>query len=191
MNSFKNLFIKIKRFFKNLPNKKHHLDFWVAVLSIPVLLTVVLTNVINLQNRNVKATPTPTPVQKTVQNPIIIEKTANQALPTNANCIKQIGAISIDDPQEEEVVKNNPVCITISYDDSKYCSVVWSYSINGGDWSSYSNSSPCIYNLPTGQTKFDLKVQSTASQNETTTLTRNFDYEGTSTTTASSSANLQ
>ena len=145
----------------------------------PVLTLVIYTNVTNIQKN--KESPTPTPVQ-TVEKPIIIEKMIDsgknpEVIPTSSpNCQKQIGPVSISFPSEGEVVKDNPVCIIIKYDDPKFCSVVWSYRINNGSWSEYNSNSVCLYDMPKGNVKFDLRVQSTASQDQTT-LTRNFEYE--------------
>ena len=189
MNFIKSIFFKAIKFFKNLPKKKHHLDFLIATLSVPVLALAVYTSVINIQKSK---TPLPTPTV-TVEKPIIIEKITgsdsniqnSSSSPTPVpGCIKKVGPISVTNPSEGDVVKDNPVCINISYDDPEYCSVVWSYRINGGSWSSYTGNSPCIYNPPKGQIKFELRVQSTAAQTQTTSLTRNFSYEGTSTTSA-------
>ncbi|MCL4417482.1 MAG: hypothetical protein M1365_12460 [Actinobacteria bacterium] len=97
-----------------------------------------------------------------------------------ANCKKTVGPISISYPSEGETVSDNPVCITIKYDDPNYCSVVWSYRINNNTWSDYSNNSACLYNLSKGEVKFDLRIQSTVSQDQTKSLSRTFNYQGTS-----------
>ncbi len=166
---------------KKISSKKHHLDFITAVLTIPVLLSVIILNYSNLQNLKNKnsITPTPTPVEKIIVVPQQNQKTQNQTpSPTSATCTKDIGPVSISSPSESETVTDNPVCITISYNDPSYCSVVWSYRINNGNWSDFSSNNPCIYNLPSGNVKFDLRVQSTVTQKETD-LTRNFVYQGT------------
>lgn len=173
-----NLFHRIKTWVKQLPNKKHHLDFIAALLSIPVLLTVVTTNIINLQNKS-KPQETTTKQEK----PIIIQ---NQDQPkftpkatdaTPSVCKKEVGPISISYPEENQTVSDNPVCITIKYDNTNYCSVVWSYRINGGSWSNYSSNSVCLYNVPKGNVKFELRAQSTVSEDQTS-ITRNFVNEG-------------
>ena len=48
---------KTKRWYRALPDKKRYLEFITALLTIPVLLTVAISNVMNLRQN--KATPTP------------------------------------------------------------------------------------------------------------------------------------
>lgn len=175
---------RFKRFIRLFP-KKHHVEYVTGLISVPVLLTAIALNIINLQNNNKKnQTPTPTASQK----PIIIEisgspdKTAST--PTDIpSCKKEVGPISITSPAEGAIVSDNPVCVSIKYNDANYCSVVWSYKINDGAWSDYNSNSPCLYNVPSGNVKFSLRVQSTVSQ-DTANIERNFTYKGT----ASSSA---
>jgi hypothetical protein len=185
---------KISREFKRAMHtfpKKHHVEYITALLSIPVLLSVIALNYFNLQNTT-KKTPSPSTSAKN-QQPIIIEVTQPitkngqppTATPTDTpTCNKTVGPISITSPKEGEVVTDNPVCFNIQYDNENYCSVVWSYRINGGQWSDYNSNAPCIYNLPNGPTTFDLRIQSTVSE-DTGSLTRNFIYNGTSQTTPS------
>ncbi len=193
--------------FKNLPDKKHHLDFLAALLSIPVLLSVILlnyTNLNNLQKSKTSLTPVPTASVSTspTQQIIVVPQDNNaqqqsspSAILTPASCQKAIGPVSITYPAEGQTVSDNPLCVNISYDNTNYCSVVWSYSINGGPWSNFTGNNPCIYNLPNGNVKFNLRVQSTVVQTEVG-LTRNFVYGGSVVATptpspASSSAVLQ
>ena len=49
---------KIKKWYRNLPDKKRYLEFITALLTIPVLLTVLWSNLNNLQQKG--AVPTPT-----------------------------------------------------------------------------------------------------------------------------------
>lgn len=165
---------------KKITHKKHHLDFIVAVLTIPVLLSVIVLNYSNLQKSKTEdIVPTPT---ESKQQIIVVPKDSTKEnstqAPINPSCTKDIGPISITSPKEKETVTANPVCITIDYSDLSFCSVVWSYRINGGEWSDFNSSNPCIYNLPAGNVKFDLKVQSTVKQKEEN-LTRSFIYAGT------------
>jgi hypothetical protein len=175
---------RLQRFLKPFKRLgKNHLDFLTALLSIPVLLSVIILNYNNL--RKPGDVPTPTPVQR----PVIVLPTGNTNPTPSASCKKDIGPISISSPQEGETVNDNPVCFTIRYDDANYCSVVWSYRVNNGSWSAFTSNNPCIYNLPNGNVKFDLRVQSTVSQKEAS-LTRNFVYKN-SNPSATSSAQQQ
>jgi len=178
----------MKRFIKKIKIGKHHLDWVAGLLSIPVLLTVII---LNLNNLNSQKKNTSTPESKSTERVIVVPEnngTKNQSLPTNSLCKKEVGPVSIAFPKEGETVTDNPVCINIEYNDQSYCSVVWSYRINNGSWSEFSNNSPCIYNTPAGDVKFELRVQSTVAQNQEKTLTRNFNYQGSSPTSTPSAA---
>lgn len=174
---------KITKFFhsiRKIPDRKHYVEFITATLSIPVLLTVILVNVSNLQNEKKETEPSPT---QPVREVIIREGGGNSnaqpiANPTNSEiCKREIGPISVSYPREGSTISENPVSFTIRYEDKSYCSVVWSYRINGGTWSEYSSNSPTIYNMPNGDITFELRVQSTVTE-EQETLTRKFKYNG-------------
>lgn len=189
----KNQLSKVIRAVKNITEKKHHLDFIAALLTIPVLLSVIILNYSNLQNlqkNKNNQNPTPTQAEKII---VVPQKTSASPVLTSETCTKDIGPVSISSPQENESVSDNPTCITINYTNPNYCSVVWSYRINGGTWSDFTSNNPCIYNLPGGNVKFDLRVQSTVVQKEED-LTRNFIYKGSgaiTTPTATTSASTQ
>jgi hypothetical protein len=169
-----NVFKIIGKSLKKARPRKHYIEFITAALSIPVLLTVILINLNNLNNSN-KQSPQP------ASSPIIIKEGSNNSnVPSPAKsevCKKEIGPISISYPKEGATITDNPVNFIIKYTDQSYCSVVWSYRINGGQWSEYSSNSPSIYNMPNGNVKFELRVQSTVSQ-DTDSLERNFNYQG-------------
>lgn len=169
-----------KRSVKEIHTKKPQIEFFTALLTIPVLLTVIILNINNLKgSSDKKASPTENktiiitqPEQQTQTKEVIVTKEA---------CTPGIGTISISYPDEGDTVSDNPVAIDISYDDKTYCSVIWSYRINGGSWSSYDDRSIALYNLPQGNVKFELRVKS-AVNSESKTLTRNFVYNGASPT---------
>lgn len=176
-------FEKIKKVVKTFP-KKRHIEYISALLSIPVLLSVITLNYLNIENKNKSTSTSPAPTQSA---PIIIEKNStivpsiSETIPTapvisQTECIKKIGSISINFPEDNQTVSDNPLCFVIDYTDSDYCSVVWSYKINSDSWSNYSSNAPCIYNLPQGDNVFYLRVQSTADQAQQETLIRNFTY---------------
>lgn len=172
----KNIVKEISKSVKKAAPRKHYLEFITAALSIPVLLTVILVNWNILQNSKKDDTQTqPSPARE-----IIIREGSDSTSPTPTKpevCKKEIGPISISYPKENSTVTENPVNFIIKYDSTEYCSVVWSYRINSGVWSEYSSNSPSIYNMPNGNIKFDLRVQSTVSQ-DTDQLERNFIYQG-------------
>ncbi len=173
---------KINKFFssiRKIPDRKHYIEFITATLSIPVLLTVILVNLNNLQAQKEDTNPTPTQGIREV----IIKEGGNTVVapslnPTNSDiCKKEIGPISISSPKEAAVITENPVNFIIKYENKTYCSVVWSYRINGGIWSEFSSNSPTIYNMPSGNIKFELRVQSTVTDDQEQ-LERNFVYQG-------------
>jgi len=121
---------------------------------------------------------------------VVTVPVANNTNPTQAECNPDIGPIAISSPDEGDIITDNPVFVSVDYKQGKYCSVVWSYRINGGKWSDYDDRSIALYNPPPGNIKLDLRVKSVVG-GTTESLTRNFTYQGTSIiqNTASSSAN--
>ncbi|MCX6731149.1 MAG: hypothetical protein NTZ55_04855 [Candidatus Roizmanbacteria bacterium] len=195
----------ITQWYKKLPEKKNHVEFITAVLSVPVMLTVIIINLNNLNNANRKQTTiektTPIQVVITGEKPNIppanqpqttLSPTTIPLSPTQGSCIKEVGPVAILSPRENEVVTKDPVCITLSTE-STYCSVIWSYRLDNGSWSDYTDKNICLHNLTNGNKIIQLKIKSSSSSDETT-LQRSFIYQGnteiTATPTASTSANL-
>lgn len=187
----------LKRFltsYRKIPDKKPYIEFVTAILSIPVLLTVILLNLNTLTgNKDKKETKdTNTPPQTVV----ITAPAANNPNPVTSEddeeCTPEIGPIEITAPEDGEIVTDNPVFVSVRYEQGEYCSVVWSYRINGGRWSDYDDRSIALYNPPPGNIRFELRVKSIVGE-DSRTLTRNFTYQGTeilqTTPTASASAN--
>ena len=171
-------FHRTKAIVKKLPAAKPHLDLLAAILTIPVLITVIILNFGNLSKTNKTISPTPE-----VQTKTVIEKVPVTASTTSSpNCTPGIGNLSIDDPQEGESVSANPTCITLSYQSNNHCAVVWTYRINNGNWSDYSNNAVCLYNMPAGPITFDLQAKSLVNS-DTVTIERHFVYTPTITPT--------
>jgi hypothetical protein len=178
-------FERLRKWYQAMPDKKRYLEFFTALLTIPVLLTVLLSNISNLQNskNTTKATPTPTmstpsPSTAPVDKPSITPVITTSPTPTpGPECIKQIGPVSIVYPTEGAIVNTNPVCLEIARQGQNYCSVVWSYRINGGTWSDYTNSIICMYGLTPGVKNLDLRVNSIVST-DNTILQRTFTVAG-------------
>lgn len=181
--------LKIKERISRLPEKKPHLDFIAAILTIPLLIITLVLNLNNLTGKNSASkitptlTPAPTIIYQGISENVTPLRVTTKPQPTASQnqCIKDIGPISISYPQEGQTISDNPVCIGINYQAGNYCSVVWAYQINGGNLSDYSNDSVCLYNLPSGQDTFVLHVKSLASPS-TMTLTRSFSYKNISDT---------
>lgn len=167
--------------FLALHEHKKYLEFFTVLLSIPVLITVIILNLNSLKNINKDTKTAPTPTQNGFFSAPIERSSpsiAGQVVVTPSQpCKKELGPVSIETPKEGQTVSNNPVSIHISYDDQTYCTAVWAYRINGGDWSDYDDKSIALYNLPQGKIKFELNAKSLATKDEKT-ITRNFTYNG-------------
>lgn len=166
------VFSNIKRQLREFHTKKPQLEFFTALLTIPVLLTVIILNLNNLKADDKKEAPKSETI--IITQPAFKEK---EVIVTKEACKPGIGTISIEDPSENEETEDNPVLVDILYDDEEYCNVVWSYRINNGRYSDYDDRSIALYNLPNGNIKFDLRVKSVVN-NDQKTLTRNFTYSG-------------
>ncbi len=163
---------RLKRSIKEFHTKKPHIEFFTALLTIPVLLTVIILNLNNLKGDEGKETPKNETI--VITQPVPQEK---EVIVTKEACKEGIGNISIDNPGEGDEVKDNPIMVDVSYQPNGYCEVVWSYRINGGSWSSYDDRSIALYNLSNGNVKFELRVKSVVNSDQKT-LTRNFAYSG-------------
>ena len=203
----KKIIDRIVAWYRKLPEKKHHFEFITAVLSVPVMLTVIILNLNNLtqqKNTNQKQTTSEKIVpiqvvitgekQNTPSETPVATATQSASIPsaTPASCIKEVGIVSIASPRENEVVTKDPVCMTIATQ-SGYCSVNWSYRLDDGNWSDYSDKNICLHNLTNGNKTLQLKIRSSASSDEVT-LQRSFIYQGnnepTTVPNASSSAGM-
>ncbi len=172
--------------FLALAEHKKYLEFFTALLSIPVLITIIILNFNSVKNLEKGAKPTEAPQQQSSFYSVPIEKEkvvkpSVQITGTTAPCKKELGPVGIESPAENEVVTDNPVSIIITYPDNEYCAAVWAYRINGGKWSDYDDKSIALYNLPTGKIKLELKAKSLVKSQETT-ITKNFTYQGAPTT---------
>lgn len=200
----KNIFQKIKKWYATLPDKKQYVELITALLSVPMMVTVILVNLNNIKTKNQTATTpaiTTAPIQVVVENPATgsgnvappqngqtTKVTTSTVAPTSAACKKDIGPIEILSPQEGEIITTNNMCITISTDNS-YCPVTWSYKLDDSSWSDFNNNDICLYNLTPGKKSLQLKVKSTVVD-KSITLQRNFTYqEGSGTPAPTNSAN--
>ena len=161
-----------KRSVKEFHTKKPHIEFFTALLTIPVLLTVIILNLNNLREEDKQDAPK--------NQTIVITQAApneREIIVTKEACTPGIGDISIVNPEEGDDVSGNPVSVDIVYEPEGFCEVVWSYRINNGSWSSYDDRSIALYNLSNGNVKFELRVKSIVGTSQKT-ITRNFAYNG-------------
>jgi len=196
----KKIYQKFINWYRRLPDKKRHIELITALLSVPMMLTVIIVNLNNIKSQKEKVTPVTntTPIQVVVDNPNQSTATAStitptatkSATPNKPECKKDIGPIEILSPQEGEVITSNNVCINISTDNN-YCPVNWSYQLGNDSWSDYNNNDICLYNLTPGSKQLNIKIKSTVID-KTITLQRNFIYQTSSVSpTASASATNQ
>lgn len=196
----KNIVHTFVQWYKRLPEKKHHIEFLTAILSVPVMLTVIILNLNNLNQQKSATQKQSTdgkivPIEVIINNPSqVVSSPTSFISNTPPSCIKEIGPISILFPRENEVVTKNPVCITIAAQ-SSYCPPTWSYRLDNGDWSDYTDKNICIHNVMNGNRTMQLRIKSTASD-DTITLQRSFVYQGndlptTEPTNATTSARLK
>src|SRR5258706_5320632 len=112
---------KTREVIKKLPASKPHLEFIAAILTIPVLITVLLLNLANI-NSSKKATLTPIPsAQNNIPVHTVERVTSPNPTANPTSCIKGIGPIDISYPQEGQVVSDSPLCIGITYTQGDYC----------------------------------------------------------------------
>lgn len=172
---------KILVSYRLLPQRKQYLEFLTALLSIPVLLTVMILNINSLHslsgNNNAKISNTPTVNQRekvivvtgTTQNPTGVSMTP-------VPCDQKFAQITISYPQEGVTISDNPLPIDISAPQSDQCGVTWSYKVNGGNWSMYDTHSISLYNLSSGNIEIDIRVKNTQGLQKV--LIRHFIYQG-------------
>ncbi|KKR32153.1 MAG: hypothetical protein UT63_C0050G0002 [Candidatus Gottesmanbacteria bacterium GW2011_GWC2_39_8] len=199
----KKILHKIKEEYQALPEKKKYLELVTTILSIPILLTVLITNTNNLKNSNstkIQAASEPiknesvrpekvvtiireiTPTVLPTINPSVPPTTipvnnfnATETLPTKAECKKTVGPVDIISPSEGQVISKDPLSIDISYNTGEYCRVAWSWRLNGSEWSEYTDKSINIYNLTNGTKNLEVRVKSIVSSDEIV-LKRTFSY---------------
>ncbi|HSA83544.1 MAG TPA: hypothetical protein VLF20_01505 [Patescibacteria group bacterium] len=171
-----NFLQKIATSYRKIPDKKPYIEFVTAILSVPVLLTVILLNFNSLTGSKDEKKDTTVPPQTIV---ITAPASNNETTTTQQEeCTPEVGPIEITSPEEGEEVSNNPLFVSIRYGQDDFCSVVWSYRINNGAWSEYDDRSIALYNPPPGTIKLELRVKSVVGT-DTAMLTRNFTYRGT------------
>jgi len=182
-----NPFVRLRKSIANLPDKKKYIEVITASLSIPVLLSVVLVNYLNIQDKRSEVAPTPIITQAPQIITLIKDSDERNDTPTPPSvttpsptqkdeCIKEIGPISIFAPEENETITTNPLEIDVQYDQGDYCSVVWRYRINDTNWSSFTDNNIIIYNMDSGEKTLELQVKSIVSD-KSTTIKRTFTYQ--------------
>jgi len=200
----KQFFNRLKNWYQNLPDKKKYLELFSAALTIPMLLTVIIINLNNINGQKKTSTTqtssntitpiqiiitgspeqdnkTPSPTKNLSLTPTTAPTSTPTPSPTSTSCIQEIGPIEILSPQEGEIITTDQVCLNISTS-PKYCPLVWSYKLDNGSWSEFNSNDICLYNLSNGAKQLQIQFKNT-STNKTVTLARNFTYQKASATT--------
>ena len=178
---------KFRHWYRILPDKKRYLEFVTALLTIPVLLTVIYTNMVSIrEDKKSNTTPTPEKSEKIViiredenkeneksNTPTPVPTLDLSPTQTTKECKKEVGPVKISSPSEEEIVQDDLICVKIDYTVGEFCSVAWSYKLDDNKWSDYTSSPFCFSKLDPGKHELDLRVQSVASTDEVT-LERTF-----------------
>ena len=178
---------KFRHWYRILPDKKRYLEFVTALLTIPVLLTVIYTNMVRIrEDKKSNTTPTPEKSEKIViiredenkeneksNTPTPVPTLDLSPTQTTKECKKEVGPVKISSPSEEEIVQDDLICVKIDYTVGEFCSVAWSYKLDNNKWSDYTSSPFCFSKLDPGKHELDLRVQSVASSDEVT-LERTF-----------------
>ncbi len=186
----RNIVENVRNWYRELPDKKKYFELASAVLSVPVLVTVILINLNNLTGKNAaknadnKLTPSYMPSVTIIREEKVITPTTDakentptplSSTPTSTTCKKEVGPVIITAPRDNQVISSDFVSVELTEQTTEYCPVVWSYSIDGSAFSNYSDKSISLYNLPSGEHEINVKVKSTASEDEIQ-LRRSFYY---------------
>ena len=164
---------------KDFPNKKPYIEFFTALLTVPMLITVIYLNVDKISGEEADPADTKDDSKQTViiTQPAEEKIKEKEVVVTKEACEPGIGEVTISSPTEGENVTGNPVFVDIDYDSKGYCNIIWSYRINGEDWSSYDDRSISLYNLQNGNVKLDIRVKSVVNSDQET-FSRIFKYNG-------------
>lgn len=172
------MFENLKNWYRSLPDKKRYVELVTAVLTVPVLITVLLTNLSNIRQDKKKESPAPSPEKIVIVTQKEDKEKPTETVPTPTTsvsitpsntpkeCIKEVGPVKITSPEEEQVIDKEPVCIDIDYTVGDYCAVAWSHKLDNNNWSDYSSSPFCYTNLDPGKHEMNLRVQSVVSKDE-------------------------
>lgn len=166
---------RIQKWWKSLPDKKKYLEVVTALLSIPVLATAILLNFGSLRNKNTDTQPTPIQQQGGV-TVIPVELKEKGVSPTNNQCKKEVGPVEIVYPKENQTVSENSVCIEIAQKSADFCSVQWSFKLDEGEWSAFTDKQFCFSNLSPGPHDVQVIVKSTVSQDQSL-IEKQFNYK--------------
>jgi hypothetical protein len=184
---------RLVRWYRKLPEGKKYAEFITALLSVPVMITVIILNMNNLNQSKqnaLKVVPTTAPIEVVITT--AMQKPDNRGLqpqnnltptlipsptitPTLVQCKKEVGPVDVIAPQEGQIISNNNFCIKIATN-SSYCASTLAYQLDNGNWSDYTAGSICLYNLSSGNHTLQLKVKNTESE-DIVTLKRNFIYQ--------------
>lgn len=185
---------KIKTKYRALLDNKKALDFIAAGLTIPVMVTLIISNYYNIQSRKKQGegveekTEIPVEVRVNISpeegegekrdevSPKADLTPTNTPKPTKESCKLDPAPMRIVYPEEDEVVFDDPVCVVLEIDQEGYCDSEWAYRVNDAGWSDYSSSQICLFNMKEGEVKLEIKIKNKESE-RVKAYTRNFKYK--------------
>lgn len=179
---------QITEFYRQLPDKKRYVELVTALLTVPVLITVILTNVGNLRKEDSKNTDVAdTPAVQQVITRFVTPPTdvdddpdaSSQEDPQviDKECTPSLGGIDVVTPKENQIFATSQVLIDILEPGDEYCPIVWSYRLDGASFSDYSDKQISLFNVSPGEHELDVRFKSLAS-NEEKLVSRSFTIEG-------------
>lgn len=188
----KNLVRHFRSFIQALPRRKQYIEFFTAILSLPIMITAIILNINALRPKTTPTTPAPTQGEKIIIISPPAHTTLNSApatstAPTGGACMTALPNVSIPDPGEGDTVTKDAVCIVPDIASGNYCAIVWRYSINNTSWSDYDDKAFCLYNLQSGNVTLRMQIKSTVT-GATQEIDRHFIYQNSSSPTPTSSA---
>lgn len=164
---------KIKKVYQDLPEKKKYIELISAAVSLPVMVTVLMLNLNNLRQTKSTSNSTPTPslsqITPTPSLTPVISTTPRLSptltptptiTPTPAVCNPDVSSVDFVTPTDNQLISSNSLTIDLTDPATGFCNYLWSYTIDGANWSEYTDKAVSIYNLSPGTKKIQVKVKS-------------------------------
>ncbi len=170
----------IRRLVQKLQLRKGWVDWVIALLTIPVLLTIVFSNILTIREKNnIPENSTPQasqqPINIVVENPTIKPSPQVSVTPSVPVCKDGLPTYEIVTPQENALVTGDPVCLVFVAQEDRYCSVRWAFRVNNTNWSPFTSQPVCLYNMKSGPVTVEVKFR--AENDDEQIYTRKFTYQ--------------
>lgn len=103
---------KVKQFIKELPEHKKYIDVFTAMLTVPIMLTAIVTSYTNLKNNTAKAeekSATPTPIIKEKETVQIVPVKVEVTLPPTTISVGPTTAPTNSPQPTQSVLQDQPI----------------------------------------------------------------------------------